>query len=301
MRAAARGRRARGVRARRRRAGAGRRVRRRAPSLLAAMATLRDAFPEIGITGYPESHHLISDETDDPGDVREGVDGDVHRQPDLLRRGRDRRTWIARVRARGTTLPIWIGVPGRRRLREARADLDEDRPRRVHAVPARAPRRGCAGWSRGRFKPDRPRPRARRALCLTRRQRRRASTSTRSTRWPGSSGGAVRRWSGWAARGARVTRPARGAARPGSRGGTARERVARLLLSCPDRPGIVAAVSQLPVATTARTSSSPTSTRPIPRAATFFMRLEFELGEPGDDAGRLRAGVRRRRSRSRSG
>ena len=27
------------------------------------MAELRTLFPAIGITGYPESHHLISDET----------------------------------------------------------------------------------------------------------------------------------------------------------------------------------------------------------------------------------------------
>ena len=33
-----------------------------AVELLRAMGELRDAFAEVGITGYPESHHLISDE-----------------------------------------------------------------------------------------------------------------------------------------------------------------------------------------------------------------------------------------------
>lgn len=82
-----------------------------AVDLLVAMGNARTHFDRIGITGYPESHHLISDEetiramfakaemaTDiisqlcfDPGTI----DG-----------------WIKNVRARGTHLPIWIGMPG---------------------------------------------------------------------------------------------------------------------------------------------------------------------------------------------
>ena len=71
---------------------------------------------------------------DDPRDVRQGADGDPHHQPDLLRRRRSR-TGSPRCAPR-TDLPIWIGMPGQRRLREADAHLDEDRAGRVGALPA---------------------------------------------------------------------------------------------------------------------------------------------------------------------
>ena len=79
---------------------------------------------------------------DDPGDVREGADGHVHHQPDLLRRRRDRRLDRGgpppRDRAAGLDRPARHG-----RLREARADLDEDRPRGVGPLPAAATATGC--------------------------------------------------------------------------------------------------------------------------------------------------------------
>ena len=68
-------------------------------------------FTELGITGYPESHHLISDETT----IQAMFEKEPHAtyivsqicfDPETIR------TWIVRVRARGTTLPIWIGLPG---------------------------------------------------------------------------------------------------------------------------------------------------------------------------------------------
>ena len=58
--------------------------------------------------------------------------------------------------------------------------------------------------------------------------------------------------------------------------------IARLLISCPDRPGIVAAVVARSCSSAARTSSPPTSTRPTRRAARFFMRMEFTL-DAGDE------------------
>ncbi len=82
-----------------------------AASLLVAMDDLRGAFTELGITGYPESHHLISDETT----IQAMFDKEPHAtyivsqicfDPETIR------IWIARVRARGTTLPIWVGLPG---------------------------------------------------------------------------------------------------------------------------------------------------------------------------------------------
>jgi methylenetetrahydrofolate reductase (NADPH) len=82
-----------------------------AAELLAAMGELRESFAEIGISGYPESHHFISDETT--------IEAMFAKQPmatyivsqicfdaDVIS------AWVRRVRDRGTDLPIWIGVPG---------------------------------------------------------------------------------------------------------------------------------------------------------------------------------------------
>jgi methylenetetrahydrofolate reductase (NADPH) len=82
-----------------------------AAELLEAMGGLRETFADIGITGYPESHHFISDETT--------IEAMFAKQPmatyivsqicfdaDVIA------TWVKRVRDRGTHLPIWIGVPG---------------------------------------------------------------------------------------------------------------------------------------------------------------------------------------------
>jgi methylenetetrahydrofolate reductase (NADPH) len=82
-----------------------------AADLLAAMAGLRDRFAEIGISGYPESHHVISDETT--------IEAMFEKEPmatyivsQICFEAKVIATWIRRVRARGTFLPIWIGVPG---------------------------------------------------------------------------------------------------------------------------------------------------------------------------------------------
>jgi methylenetetrahydrofolate reductase (NADPH) len=82
-----------------------------AADVLAAMGELRPRFAEVGITGYPESHHLIDDDTT--------ISAMFAKAPmatcivsQLCFDGATTADWIARVRARGTTLPIWIGVPG---------------------------------------------------------------------------------------------------------------------------------------------------------------------------------------------
>ena len=82
-----------------------------AAELLAAMGELRDRFAEIGISGYPESHHLISDETT--------IEAMFEKEPmatyivsQVCFDAEQIATWVRRVRARGTLLPIWIGVPG---------------------------------------------------------------------------------------------------------------------------------------------------------------------------------------------
>ena len=82
-----------------------------AAELLNAMGELRAGFAEIGITGYPESHHLISDEATieamfDKAPMATYIVSQICFDAETIR------TWIARVRARGTGLPILIGLPG---------------------------------------------------------------------------------------------------------------------------------------------------------------------------------------------
>jgi methylenetetrahydrofolate reductase (NADPH) len=82
-----------------------------AVDLLSAMGPLRAEFDEIGITGYPESHHLISDE--------ETIQAMFAKAPmatciisQICFDAGTIAAWIAEVRRRGTALPIWIGLPG---------------------------------------------------------------------------------------------------------------------------------------------------------------------------------------------
>jgi methylenetetrahydrofolate reductase (NADPH) len=82
-----------------------------AAELLAAMGELRESFAEIGISGYPESHHFISDETT--------IEAMFAKEPmatyivsQICFDAEVIATWVRRVRDRGTQLPIWIGVPG---------------------------------------------------------------------------------------------------------------------------------------------------------------------------------------------
>jgi methylenetetrahydrofolate reductase (NADPH) len=83
-----------------------------AAALLEAMGERRAVFEAIGISGYPESHHLISDEeTIAAMFAKEPFATHIISQlcfdPAVIA------GWIRAVRARGTRLPIWIGVPGR--------------------------------------------------------------------------------------------------------------------------------------------------------------------------------------------
>jgi methylenetetrahydrofolate reductase (NADH) len=82
-----------------------------AASLLTAMGDHRQGFTEIGITGYPESHHLIDDETTIQAMFAKApmatyIVSQICFDPEVIQR------WVADVRARGTHLPIWIGLPG---------------------------------------------------------------------------------------------------------------------------------------------------------------------------------------------
>ena len=82
-----------------------------AAGLLAAMGDRRARFAEIGITGYPESHHLIPDEETISAMFAKApmatcIISQICFDPEVIA------GWVHAVRARGTTLPIWIGVPG---------------------------------------------------------------------------------------------------------------------------------------------------------------------------------------------
>jgi methylenetetrahydrofolate reductase (NADPH) len=82
-----------------------------AAAMLAAMDGIRSQFDDIGITGYPESHHLISDElTIQAMNEKAAMATCIISQ--LCFDATVIAEWVARVRARGTHLPIWIGVPG---------------------------------------------------------------------------------------------------------------------------------------------------------------------------------------------
>jgi methylenetetrahydrofolate reductase (NADPH) len=68
-------------------------------------------FDEVGIAGYPESHHLISDAIT--------IQAMFEKEPmatyivsQICFDAEATATWVRRVRERGTLLPIWIGVPG---------------------------------------------------------------------------------------------------------------------------------------------------------------------------------------------
>jgi methylenetetrahydrofolate reductase (NADPH) len=82
-----------------------------AADLLAAMGAARTHFDRIGITGYPESHHLISDEETiramfAKAEMATDIISQLCFDPGVID------GWIRKVRARGTHLPIWIGIPG---------------------------------------------------------------------------------------------------------------------------------------------------------------------------------------------
>lgn len=82
-----------------------------ARQLLVAMAELGHGLSELGIAGYPESHPKVSDDVLiqamwDKRHYATYVVSQMCFDPVAIIR------WIDRVRARGVTLPIYVGVPG---------------------------------------------------------------------------------------------------------------------------------------------------------------------------------------------
>jgi len=79
--------------------------------LLVAMSELGHGLDEIGITGYPESHPFISDVQTiesmfEKAPFATYIVSQLCFEPAVIA------GWIAAVRARGTDLPIHIGIPG---------------------------------------------------------------------------------------------------------------------------------------------------------------------------------------------
>ena len=82
-----------------------------AAALLDAMAQVGHPFEQIGITGYPESHPLIDDETT----IQAMFEKERHATYIASQICFDSRVtveWVSNVWARGTRLPIFIGIPG---------------------------------------------------------------------------------------------------------------------------------------------------------------------------------------------
>src|SRR5215213_6930161 len=82
-----------------------------AAELLSAMGERRADFDAIGITGYPESHHLISDDETIRAMFAKAPMA-THIVSQLCFDPATIAWWIGAVRARGVRLPIWIGIPG---------------------------------------------------------------------------------------------------------------------------------------------------------------------------------------------
>ncbi len=80
-------------------------------ALLEDLTSLGRPFEEVGITGYPESHPLISD------DVVIQAMWDKRRHAtqivsNLVFDAGIVDSWLVRLRARGIQLPVWLGIPG---------------------------------------------------------------------------------------------------------------------------------------------------------------------------------------------
>jgi methylenetetrahydrofolate reductase (NADPH) len=79
--------------------------------LLQDLVALGNPFADVGITGYPESHPTIGDDLTvqamwDKRHHATHVVSNLTFDPDLLRR------WVLRMRRRGITTPLYVGLPG---------------------------------------------------------------------------------------------------------------------------------------------------------------------------------------------
>jgi methylenetetrahydrofolate reductase (NADPH) len=80
-------------------------------SLLEDLADLGRPFEQVGITGYPETHPTISDDltVQSMWDKRRHA---THIVSNLTFDPKAISAWITRLRARGVTMPVLLGMPG---------------------------------------------------------------------------------------------------------------------------------------------------------------------------------------------
>jgi methylenetetrahydrofolate reductase (NADPH) len=80
-------------------------------SLLEDLATLANPFEQIGITGYPETHPKITDDLTVQAmwDKRRHA---THVVSNLTFDAHAIKNWVTRMRARGVTMPVLLGMPG---------------------------------------------------------------------------------------------------------------------------------------------------------------------------------------------
>jgi methylenetetrahydrofolate reductase (NADPH) len=79
--------------------------------LLVALDDLGYEFDEVGITGYPEGHHFVDDETMAEAMARKEpyatyIVTQICYNPDAVI------DWVETIRARGVELPVEVGIPG---------------------------------------------------------------------------------------------------------------------------------------------------------------------------------------------
>jgi methylenetetrahydrofolate reductase (NADPH) len=79
--------------------------------LLVALDDLGYEFDRVGITGYPEGHHFVDDETMADAMAKKEPYADyivtqICYNPEAVI------DWVEEIRARGVTLPVEVGIPG---------------------------------------------------------------------------------------------------------------------------------------------------------------------------------------------
>jgi methylenetetrahydrofolate reductase (NADPH) len=80
-------------------------------ALLQDLAAMGHPFAQVGITGYPESHPTINDDltVQSMWDKRNYA---THIVSNLTFDPANIRSWVRRLRARGVTMPVLVGMPG---------------------------------------------------------------------------------------------------------------------------------------------------------------------------------------------
>ena len=167
-------------------------------SLLEDLATLERPFSHIGITGYPETHPKITDDLTVQAmwDKRRHA---THVVSNLTFDAGAIKAWVGRMRARGITMPLLLGMPGpvdRAKLLSMATKIGVGESTRVpgqaqgHLRPAgragRLDRSRSSSWTAPASPPSRSRWS-------------RACTSSPSTRSPRRRPGARSCWRRWAA------------------------------------------------------------------------------------------------------